>query len=269
LEAVALMLVNPLAHLESPSLSASAGLEIPAYELKFLLTEAQAREVEERARRQMFSDPHADPAVGNAYRITSLYCDTPAFDVFHRLSPFQRRKHRLRRYGQAPWVFLERKIKWGDRVKKRRTMIPDGELSILVQPPQPDRAPAPPNGLDGVAWPGHWFHRHLAMRQLAPVCRIAYERVALVGEAAEGPLRLTFDRHIRGQMHRDWNLDDDGAGMALFTDQVICEFKYRGMLPALFKEIILAARLTPGPVSKYRAFLRASGFVDTRRAADA
>src|SRR5262245_2932594 len=185
------MLVNPLAHLESPSLSASAGLEIPAYELKFLLTEALAREVEERARRQMFSDPHADPALGNAYRITSLYCDNPAFDVFHRLSPFQRRKHRLRRYGQAPWIFLASKIKWGDRVKQRRTMIPEVELSILTQPPakssEPNRTEVPaspgsndpsPNGVDGVGWPGHWFHRHLAMRQLAPVCRIAYERVA-------------------------------------------------------------------------------------------
>jgi len=269
LEIDVFMLVNPLAHLESPSLSASTGLEVPAFELKFLLTEAQARDVEERARRHMFSDPHADPALDNAYRITSLYCDTPALDVFHRLAPFQRRKHRLRRYGQTPWIFLERKIKWGDRVKKRRTMIPDADLTILIQPPQPDRSPTALSGLDGAAWPGHWFHRHLAMRQLAPVCRIAYERVALVGEAAEGPLRLTFDRHIRGLMRRDWNLDDDGAGMPLLTDQVICEFKYRALLPSLFKEIILAARLTPGPVSKYRTFLRASGLIDNRRAIDA
>ena len=37
----------------SPALNASAGLDVPAYEWEFLLTEAQAVEVERRARLEM------------------------------------------------------------------------------------------------------------------------------------------------------------------------------------------------------------------------
>src|SRR5262245_17899821 len=112
-------IIRPIFAFESPS----AGIELAGYELKFLVTEPQAREIEERVGEQMVLDPHADPNLGNAYRTTSLYCDTAQFDVFHRLGSCKRRKHRLRRYDRTSEVFLERKIKWGDRVKKLRTMI--------------------------------------------------------------------------------------------------------------------------------------------------
>jgi hypothetical protein len=243
--------------IESPSLSGTPGLETPAYELKFLLTEPQAREIEERVRGRLAHDPHADPSLGNAYRTTSLYCDTAQLEVFHRLGQFQRRKHRLRRYGDAPWIFLERKTKWGDRVQKRRTAIPDGELPLFANP------------LSEITWSGHWFHRHLCRRRLLPVCTIAYERLAYVGRSAEGPSRLTFDRHIQGTLTKEWRLEAAHQGMRLLTDQVICEFKYQSHLPALFKEIIQAMQLTPGPVSKYRAFLRALGHGAGGRRGDA
>ena len=231
---------------ESPSLSASAGPDRPAYELKFLLTEQQAREVEKRARERLAYDPHADASRGNSYLITSLYCDTAQLEVFHRLGSFKRRKHRVRRYGNAASVFLERKIKWGERVKKLRTMVPDSDVALLANP------------MSATTWAGHWFHRHIVRRQLQPVCRIAYERVALVGSSEEGPMRLTFDRRIRGVLANDWVLDEVDDGMPVLADNVVCEFKYRSFLPPLFKEIIQAMRMTPSPVSKYRAFLRAS-----------
>jgi len=243
------------AGLESPSLSASP--DVPAYELKFLLTEAQAKEVEVRAAGRLAPDPHADPALGGAYETTSLYCDTAQFDVFHRTGAFKRRKHRLRRYSTTPWIFLERKSKWGDRVEKRRTMVPGTDLALFAGP------------ASATTWPGHWFHRHLMYRQLAPVCRIAYERVAFMGETADGPLRLTFDRNIRGVFTPHWCLAGFEGGLPVLTGGVVCEFKYRAYLPGLFKEIIQAMRLTPGPVSKYRAFLRASGRVGERSTVDA
>jgi hypothetical protein len=237
---------TPDAESESPSLAASAG-EIPAYELKFLLTETQAAEVEERARRFLFLDPHADPVNGNGYATTSIYCDTSTYDVFHRRGAGKRRKHRLRSYNQAAWVFLERKIKWGDRVKKLRTMIPDNELPRLAL------------GMSATTWPGHWFHRYLLRRGLSPVCRIAYDRLAFVGRSAEGPMRLTLDRRIRGVLAGDWDLGPLEDGRTILTNQVICEFKYQVFLPSLFKEILQAMQLTPRPVSKYRTFLRHFG----------
>ncbi|MCI0641209.1 MAG: polyphosphate polymerase domain-containing protein [Gemmataceae bacterium] len=228
---------------QSPSLCVGAGSA--AYELKFLLSDAQAQQVVERASGRLSPDPHGDPVLGGAYRTLSLYCDTAQFEVFRGLGSFGRRKHRLRRYGEAPWMYLERKSKWGDRVKKRRTRIENGELAFFSQT------------MSALTWSGHWFHRHLIRRGLAPVCRIAYERVALVGETLEGPLRLTFDRQIRGVFTSDWNLEAFEEGVPILADHVVCEFKYRGFLPSLFKEIIQALQLTPCPVSKYRAFMRA------------
>lgn len=233
-------------HALSPSLAVVAGAQAAAFELKFLLTEAQARAVEELARAQLVPDPHGDPALGGAYFTTSLYCDTAQLDVFHRRASYKRRKHRLRRYAHDAQIFLERKTKAGDRVRKQRTPVPDAELALLAHP------------MSLTDWPGHWFHRHLIRRQLGPVCRIGYERVALVGTAPEGPMRLTFDRNLHGIMTREWCVDplvEDNGSAPFLSDRVICEFKYRGFLPALFKRIVETLQLTPQPVSKYRTFL--------------
>ena len=118
-------------------------------------------------------------------------------------------------------------------------------------------------------WPGYWFHEHLVRRQLYPVCRVAYERVALVGRSSEGPLRLTLDRNIRGVFAREWSFDALDGGFPFLTNQVICEFKYQSFLPSLFKEIIQSMCLTPSPVSKYREFLRVYGNIGDREAIDA
>jgi VTC domain len=230
----------------SPSLIASSGLDLPAFELKFLLTEAQALQIVARVAGRLTPDPHGDPARGHAYDTTSVYCDTARLDVFHRLGPGKRRKHRVRRYSASPWIFLERKIKWGDRVKKQRTPVADSDLELLLGP------------VAESDWSGAWFQRHLQRRQLLPVCAIAYERAALVGQSAEGPLRLTFDRNIRGTLTNDWRVAPFYEGTPILPDEVICEFKYQTALPALFKEIIQAMHLTPSPVSKYRTFLRTS-----------
>lgn len=231
--------------LESPSLSGD--LEVPSYELKFLLTEAQAHAVEARILGRLAPDPHADVKSGNTYQTLSLYCDTAKFDVFHRSARFKRRKHRVRRYGEETSVFLERKTRRGDRVKKRRVAIPVAELTMLAHP------------ASLTDWAGHWFHRHLLRRGLQPMCRIAYERVAYMGQSHEGPLRLTFDRRIRGLITNHWDLSGFAGGLHVLADQVVCEFKYRAFMPSLFKDIVQALNLTPSPVSKYRTFLRASG----------
>jgi hypothetical protein len=235
----------------------SAGTDAPAYELKFLLTEPQAREIEDRVRGRLDPDPRADPALGGAYRTTSLYCDTPQFDVFHRAGACKRRKHRLRRYDSAPWVYLERKTKWGERVRKRRTPVPVADLAGLALP------------MSAVEWPGHWFHRHLVRRQLRPVCRVAYERVAYMGRSGHGPIRLTFDRRLRGALTPAWEVAPVAGGLPLLTGYVICEFKFQTALPGLFKAVVQAMTLSPSPVSKYRTFLRATGRSEDRRAADA
>jgi hypothetical protein len=224
---------------ESPSLYAPGG-EGPAYELKFLLDEAQAQAVEAWALRRLALDPHGDPALGGAYRTTSLYCDTPELDVYHRSPSYRRRKFRVRRYGSAPKIFLERKSKWDDRVEKRRTPVPEEELALLAHP------------MALVSWTGYWFLRRLRLRRLFPACRIVYQRTAYVGMCAEGPLRLTLDRRAHGILTGDWSLAPFQGGLPLLTGQVILELKFRSALPVPFKELVRNLRLCPSTVSKYR-----------------
>jgi hypothetical protein len=231
----------------SPSLRPWIAGGAAAFEMKFLLDEAQAREVERLIAGRLAPDPHGEPALGNAYRIATIYCDTPEFDVFHRLGPHHRRKYRLRRYGDESLIYLERKMKRGERVRKRRSTIDRHDLAAL-------------SGFSTDAeWPGNWFHRQLVRRRLEPVCCVRYLRTAYVGTGDEGPLRLTFDRHVRGTLVRDWELNPTSEGAPVWDGLVVCEFKFRGSLPGVFKSAIEALALAPSGASKYRHCFQAAG----------
>jgi hypothetical protein len=232
---------------ESPSLDSSGGGDGPAYELKFLLEEDRAQEVAAWARSRLILDPHGDPALGGAYRTTSLYCDTPELDVYHRSPSYRRRKYRVRRYGTAAWIFLERKSKWGDRVEKQRSPVQEDELQRL--------AAAVPEA----TWSGEWFHSSLLTQGLHPACRIAYDRTAFVGSCPDGPLRLTLDRRVHGILTNEWGIQAFDSGRPLLTGQIILEFKFRSALPAPFKELVHDMRLSTSAVSKYRLCREAWG----------
>jgi len=245
------LLPNPDVFRHGPVILVSPGLyrdetETPAFEVKFLLTKAEAQEVERRLRGRLAPDPHADPALGGAYRVTSVYFDTPAFDVYHKADGYRRRKYRVRRYGHAPTVFLERKAKKQQQLRKRRTSIPLAELPTL-------------DGEVPADWSGAWFASQLAKRQLRPVCRVSYERVALLGTCHDGPIRLTFDRAAHGALGTGVEPVLPADGPPLLADEVVTEFKFLGAMPAAFKAVVEDLRLSPRSVSKYRRCVEAVG----------
>jgi hypothetical protein len=151
----------------------------------------------------------------------------------------------VRRYGSADWVFVERKSKSGDRVVKRRTALPLDELPRFGE------------ALALLSWPGYWFHRRLRLLQLAPACRIAYERTAFVG--AGGALRLTLDRNVCGVLAVAWNVEPVDGGRPLLEGRVILEFKFAATLPLMFKQLAAELRLAPARISKYRLCHEALG----------
>jgi len=248
----------PATGLESPSLFGPGGEAntATAYEVKFLLTEDQVREVVARVTGKLALDPYADPTMGNAYLTTSVYTDTPAFDVFYRTEGYNRDKFRVRRYGVTGPVFVERKTKNGEKVRKHRSKIDAKEVPDLAAP-----------SLNG-EWAGEWFHSQLLEQRLAPVCRVAYERVAYLGTADGGTVRLTFDRNIRGVVAREWKLEPVGNVAPLVPTHVVTEFKFRTAMPALFRGIVADLGLTPAPFSKYRTFVQAAGLVPAQPAAE-
>lgn len=233
--------------LPSPAIIASLGAPMAAYEVKFLLSESKAQHVEAWASQHLAYDPHVDPARGNTYHTTSVYLDTAALDIFHGRAPFRRRKFRIRRYGTEPRVYLERKSRTGDRVRKRRTLIGYGELGLLHDP------------TFNHTWPGCWFHRRLHVRRLRPTCQISYVRAAFMGENSQGPLRLTLDRQVRCAPASAWSPSDPQGELPLLTGEVVLELKFRDSLPTLYKRLMHELALIPGVVSKYRLAVQAWG----------
>src|SRR5262245_52122956 len=101
-------------------------------EIKFLLTETTGIQVQEWARGRLEPDPHGTGAHGDEYRVSTLYLDTAERDVCHRRGSYGRSKYRVRRYGEEPRVFLERKLRTASRLAKRRTDIPLDTLHLLI-----------------------------------------------------------------------------------------------------------------------------------------
>jgi len=228
----------------SPSLTVQAE-GAAAFEVKFLVDEAQALEVEAWAARYLEPDPHGDPAQGGSYQITSLYTDTNAFDVYHRTPKYRRRKYRLRRYGSEPTIHLERKVRRGERVTKRRASVSECDLLLLT------------HALAIPGWPGYWFHDSLLRKSLFPACQLIYQRTAFFGTCSDGPLRLTLDRQIQGQLVSDWKVEVSQQVIPLLPGEVVLELKFRNAMPVAFKQLVAELQLNSTGISKYRRCLDA------------
>jgi hypothetical protein len=224
-------------------------------EFKFVVDAALGQQIRAWARDRLPADPHGGGDWADEYRVSSIYLDTEARDVFHRRGSYGRSKFRLRRYGQSPTVFLERKLRAGARLTKRRTTIDLAGLPLLVG-----------TTLNGDATA--WFRRRVALRGLAPVCQISYVRTARVGDTAGGAARLTIDEGMSALATGAFRFEPD-SGSPLLKGQAIVELKFRGVLPALFREAVEQFVLTPGPCSKYRAAAEALGLVSAPGGRDA
>jgi hypothetical protein len=242
------------------SFQASARQERPILtaEIKFLVASPLGVQIREWARARLSPDPHGVGPHRDEYHIASIYLDTPERHVFHRRGSYARSKYRLRRYGDAQTVFLERKLRTGTRLAKRRTIVDLDTLSYLEDS---DAARGVEATSDAIAAdPTLWFRRRIALRRLRPECQVQYARTARVGEATSGPLRLTLDEHVTTVPVNSFDFAA-GTGAPILVGQMVLELKYSNRVPALFKELIEEFRLTPTAASKYRFAVEALGTV--------
>lgn len=230
----------------SPSLRRN-GERVPSFELKFLLPEARARELEALLGPLLALDPHGNPALGGAYRTATLYLDTPELTVLRATDGRRRRKHRARRYGAGDVIFLERKVKVGDRVRKKRACIPLADLALLNGAGLTEDSPAA------------WFQQKVASGNLRPQSLVWYERIAYCGVLSGSPVRLTFDRDVRGLPINEWRLSRDAEAAPPLLADVICELKFAWSMPQAFKRAIETLQLTPVRLSKYRLAMQRAG----------
>ena len=225
-------------------------------EIKFLLDEATGLHVREWARGRLEADEHGTGPHGDEYRVSTLYLDTAARDVFHRRGSYGRSKYRVRRYGDEQRVFLERKLRTGARLAKRRTDIPLDALPLL----KGNDLVLPDNTT--------WFRRRVSVRQLAPVCGVSYLRTARLANTPEGRVRMTLDYSLTASTASAFAIDGPGPAH-LLTGHMILELKFRGPMPSVFKELADTFALRPGRASKYRTAADVLGIATLERAAGA
>jgi hypothetical protein len=210
-----------------------------AFEVKFLVSADAASRIRAWARQHLERDPHGTGPCGDEYRTTSLYFDTDELDVFHRRGSFGRSKYRIRRYGDADVVFLERKLREPGVLVKRRTVAPLSSLAFL-------------NGrLSEDPWAGRWFARRISARGMRPVCQVSYQRTARCFSRNGDSCRLTLDDTVSvvAAPHTSFVVD---GGTRVLNGCMILELKFQSHLPALFRRLVEEFALEPQRVSKYR-----------------
>lgn len=210
-----------------------------AFETKFLVDPALGQRIREWTRARLSPDPYGSGPDGDEYRITSLYFETPDYDVFRRQGSYGRSKYRIRRYGSADVAYLERKMRTSTLLSKRRTPIGLEDLESVAD----DALTAP--------WAGSWFQRRVAVRRLRPMCQVTYHRMARIGVDEHGPFRVTLDDQLSALPAADLQFVA-GSGTSMLQRGYILELKYRVAPPVVLKELVETFALSPKRVSKYR-----------------
>lgn len=217
-----------------------------AREIKFLVDAARGPEIQAWMRANLAPDEFGSGPEHDQFETSSLYFETGAFDVFHRRGSYGKSKYRVRRYGDSPIMFLERKFRTEGVLIKRRTTAGLEEFERIA-----GNAPDP-------AWYGYWFHRRLVARRLNPLVQVSYVRTARLGTSPHGKVRMTIDFDLRVLPLPD-RAFLPGVGLPLMEAQNIIELKYCVNLPPVFRQFISQFALKTQPVSKYRAGLALLG----------
>jgi hypothetical protein len=209
------------------------------HETKFLIPLEKAPAVLAWAREHLEADPHGHGPNRDEYLVQSIYFDTPEFHVFRKVGSYGRAKYRVRRYGNADWLFLERKLKRQGLVRKRRTSL---DLEKFAE-------------IGNLAEAG-WYQRRLGVRKLTPTMYLQYARAARQKMTPDGMLRLTVDQALRfdAELNGEWPITE---GSPFLKEFAILELKYM-QLPGIAKKLIEQFNLSAGAASKYRMAIRAS-----------
>ncbi|MCR4709530.1 MAG: polyphosphate polymerase domain-containing protein [Clostridiales bacterium] len=222
------------------------------YELKFLITEEQMREILWKIRDRMREDEHGRST------ILSLYYDTPDHLLITRSMehPVYKEKLRLRSYGvpkDDDKVYLELKKKYKKEVFKRRITIlakdaatmKDANGNFEIKLPEGSEEDFRKNQIaKEIAYSANSYEG------LAPMMLLSYERDAWFCKDDEN-LRITFDRNV---LWRDYDLDLRVGiyGKPIIPGgQVLMEIKVPGGFPLWLTEILSKEKIYKTSFSKY------------------
>ena len=214
------------------------------YELKYMLTRAQAK-----ALRQAMRDHMAIDRFGHG-EIRNIYLDTDNYRLVRRSieKPLYKEKLRVRSYrkaGPEDQVFVELKKKFESVVYKRRLELPYGQVDQALW----DGTPLPAE--DQIAREIQAF-RDFYGPTLQPAMLLSYEREAFY-PIDDADFRITLDENI---LWRDHHIDLGASlwGTPLLTpNQVLMELKTPGGIPLWMTRFLTENGIRKISFSKYGA----------------
>ena len=192
------------------------------YEIKYLLSAKQKRELMNTVNRHMVLDQYGRTTIQN------IYYDTPEYRLIRTSleKPVYKEKLRLRSYGTADankTVFIEIKKKYDGVVYKRRTSATEAEATAYL-----NRGIKIAGHEDQISREIDYFKNFY--EGLRPAMVISYEREAFYGK--EDPdFRMTLDENILWR-DEDLTLRKDAYGTAILNPgQCLMEVKVAAAMP--------------------------------------
>lgn len=227
------------------------------YELKYTVTESQARAVRDYIRPLFSLDRHASPEQ-NGYIVNNVYLDTPSLRFYYdtRFRQETRLKPRVRYYGRQPdsFVVLEVKHRHNNVSWKRRRHIPAGEWPGVLDVSRSEQTA--PCFIDLP----ETFEEVNHLYSAAPVLHVRYFREPYVSDVDEYG-RITFDRALRYRLaHGSSEIDVRDEDMTYYRDQttaqgedspVVLEIKTPALVPFWATDLIRRFSLVQRGYSKY------------------
>jgi hypothetical protein len=185
----------------------------------------------------------------DAYRVRSLYYDTPSLRFYHekkdRLKV--RRKLRVRDYGGDQY-FLEIKRKIDREVVKERVIVPAVQLASALDGADPAVLMAGRSDEDRRTL--ERFRHNVTSLGLVPTLLVSYRRRAMTGRA-EPDLRITLDDDLRGRRHSEPNRPFLEEELHPFESRNVLELKFTGRPVRWLVNIVRQFGLKREPYSKY------------------
>lgn len=210
------------------------------YELKYMLTKAQAERIKRGMEAYMQGDAYGRSTICN------IYYDTPSFLLVRRSieKPVYKEKLRLRSYGVATpdsTTFVELKKKYEDVVYKRRVALPEHEAMAYLSG---QSHPADTQIVREIDYARRLY------RPLQPAVFLSYEREAFY--AKDDPnFRVTFDERI---LWRDTDLSlcaGVGGTPILREGQALMEIKTGTAIPLWMVQLLSDQHIYKTSFSKY------------------
>ena len=211
-------------------------------EKKYIVSLGAAAILRQRLAPFMEVDPQA---VGGAYRIRSMYFDTPEADAFWEKydGEAERHKYRLRFYnGDDSFIRLEKKEKIGDLTRKSQARV-DRQTAQAMQRGDYELLA---NAEDPLC---RAFYAEAKAEKLTPALTVDYLRTPFVYRIDN--VRITLDTEIRAGSPQTFFQDRRAPFPVLEGGAAILEVKTDDRLPAVLGRVLETVPRQQQSFSKY------------------